>query len=216
MIVHRFKQYSEEWWAAHRGRPSASNFNRIVTPAKWTFAAGAESYAAELIAEQFDYDYGPKNEYATAAMRNGTIMEPEARRYYEYTADCEVEQVGLCVDDSDRFIASPDGLCGEDGGLELKHPTAATHVKWLLAGVCPPEYLAQCHGSLLITKRKWWDFLSYYPGMPPLLVRIEPNEKTLLLAEVLERFWNSFTEMKARIAWVDPMAATREPVAQYF
>lgn len=217
MKVFDFKQYSPEWWQTRRGIPTASEFNRIVTPAKWQMASGAETYACELVAQTYDLGYGFSSDQATTAMRNGTIMEPEARRYYELQRECDVKQVGFCISDCGRFGASPDGLIGDDGGLELKHPTAATQVKWLWAGVVPQEHLAQCYGGMLVTKRSWWDFLSYYPGMEPLLVRVTPDEKMLKLAESLEKFDKMLTEIRQKIvAGGDPVACTRSNEESYF
>lgn len=217
MIVHRFPQYSPEYWAAKKGLPSASEFHRIITPAKWEYAAGAYTYACELVAQDYDYNYGMNDEFATAAMRNGTIIEPESRRLYEFQRNCDVEQVGLCISDCGRFACSPDGLVSDDGGIELKHPTAATHVKWLMAGGVPAEHLAQCHGFLLVTKRQWIDFLSFYPGMPLLLARVTPDEKTVALAEALERFDRTLNEIRGKVASHEPVtAAPREPQEVYF
>jgi len=200
MIVHReFRQYEPQWFAAHRGRPSGSNFGRIITPARGDFSKSAREYAYELIAELYDPEYGMVTDYASAAMRNGTIMEPEARRFYEYERDRDAEQVGLCETDDGRFICSPDSLCGEDGCLELKSPTYKTHIKYLCNGTLPDEYKPQCHGHLLVTQRAWCDFMSYCRGLPPLLVRVQPDEYTLRLAEALEQFWAQYTELRARI-----------------
>jgi hypothetical protein len=198
MIV-QCEQYSSEYWDARRAMPTASEFHRIVTPKKMEYAAGATTYAIELIAELYDYNYGMAESCVTAAMRNGTLFEPRCRAFYEMERNVDVTRVGFCISDCGRFGASPDALIGDDGGLELKHPTAATHIKWLLAGVVPPEHLAQCHGGLLVTKRHWWDFLSWYPGLPPLLVRVVPDDYTLRLAKALEQFWTEFTAMRARI-----------------
>lgn len=216
MKCFEFGQYSPEWWAVRRGVPTASEFSRILTPAKWQYAAGAETYACELVGQHYDLTYGEVTEYATAAMRNGTIMEPEARRYYSLQTGTDVRQVGFCLTDCGRFGCSPDGLVGDDGGLELKHPLPATQVKWLYAGIVPAEYLAQIQGALLITQRKWWDFLSYYPGMEPLLVRVKPDDRTLLLAEALEKFWMRLLDIRSKIAGGDPVAATRTPVDSPF
>lgn len=200
MIVHReFKQYEPAWWDAHRGRPSASNFAKIITPAKGDYSKSAVEYAYELVAELYDPEYGMVSDYASAAMRNGTIMEPEARRFYEFERDCEVEQVGLCITDDGRFLSSPDALVGDEGCLELKSPTYKTHIKYLCDGGLPAEYKPQCHGHLLVTRCKWVDFMSYCRGLPPLLVRVEPDEYTVRLAEALEKFWTTYTDIKAKI-----------------
>ena len=217
MRVLDFEQYTPQWWAARRGMPTASEFHRIVTPAKWQMGSGAETYIFELIAQEFDVDYGIASDRATTAMRNGTFGEPEARRFYEFDTNMKVQQVGFCISDCGRFGCSPDGLVGDDRGLELKHPTAATQAKWLWAGVVPPEHLAQCHGGMIVTNRNRWDFLSYYPGMTPLLVPVFRDEKTELLAKALEEFHVMLTERRERIqGGGDPVAATREPAEQYF
>ncbi len=217
MKVFDFDQYSQEWWDVRRGVPTASEFNRIVTPAKWQMGEGAKTYACELVAQAYDINYGETSDFATAAMRNGTIMEPEARRYYELETGSDVQQVGFCLSDCGRWGCSPDGLVGDDGGLELKHPTAATQVKWLMAGTVPIEHLAQCYGGMIVAKRSWWDFLSYYPGMEPLHVRVVPDEKLVKLTEALELFWKMLTEIRTKIeGGGDPVAATREPQESYF
>ncbi len=216
MRIVNCQQYSPEWWKARCGVPTASEFHRIVTPAGWKFATGATTYALELIAQRYDYNYGMHEGYVSAAMRNGTVMEPEARRYYEFELGVKVQQVGFVISDCGRWGCSPDSLVGDDGGLELKHPTAATHIKWLLAGGVPPEHLAQCHGCLLVTKRKWWDFASYYPGLPPLIVRVVPDGKTVALADALEKFWLMLTDMRARVEWHESVAVIGEPVESYF
>lgn len=212
-----FPQYSPSWWAVRRGVPTASEFKRIVTPAKWQMGIGAETYACELIGQLFDPHYGVVSDFATTAMKNGTIMEPESRRFYEFETGREVTQVGFCLSDCGRFGCSPDGLVGDDGGLELKHPTAATQVKWLKEGGIPSEHLAQCLGGILVTRRKWWDFLSYFPGMQPLLVRVVPDERLTKLAGALEEFWKMLTEIRQKISGgVDTVASLREPFTSPF
>src|SRR5262249_4377321 len=143
--------------------------------------------------------------------------EPEARRYYEFETGSDVREVGFCMSDCGRFGCSPDGLVGDDGGLELKHPKAATQIKYLDAGVVPPKYLPQVHFSLFVTRREWWDFMSYYPGLRPLLVRTVPDERTVKMAEAMEKLWVMLTKLRDKIeASGDPVAATREPQESYF
>jgi hypothetical protein len=134
------EQYSPEYWQLRRGVPTASEFGCLLTPAKLQYAAGAVSYIHRLIADRFDPTYGLVEDYATAAMKNGKLIEPEARRMYEFDRGIDIQQVGFCITDDGRFGCSPDALVGEDGGLELKTPIASTHVKYLLDGGLPPEY----------------------------------------------------------------------------
>ena len=98
--------------------------------------------------------------------------------------------VGLCyLDEHRNFSCSPDGLVGEDGGLEIKCPLIHTHVEYLLDGKLPTKYVQQVQGSMLISGRKWWDFMSYYPGLKPLVVRVERDEKFIAkLKDELNKF----------------------------
>lgn len=210
MIVFDFQQYSPQWFKERRGVPTASEFNRIVTAAKWQYAAGAESYINDLIADKFCPWYGNADDRITTAMAEGSTMEPTGRRYYEFDNRCQVKEVGFVLTDDRRFGCSPDGFVGEDGGLELKSPKHHTHVGWLRDGVVPPQHLAQVHGCLLVTGREWWDFMSYAEGLPPLLVRVTPNEKTDALRVCLERFWDEYQTALAKVKSMFTPLPTRE------
>ena len=193
-------QYSPEWWTIRRGVPTASEFDRIMTPKKRTYSAGAGGYIAQLIADTACLNPNFFTDRPQSrAMADGINNEPEARRYYELIAEHHVQQVGFCLTDDGRFGCSPDGLVGDDGGLELKCPQLNTQAKYLVKGELPLEYMCQVHGQLIVTGRKWWDFLSYAPGLAPLLVRVEPNDFTDLLRVHLERFWTQYQETKAKI-----------------
>lgn len=213
MQVFDFTQYSPEWYEARCGVPTASNFHKILTPKTLQMGAGMLTYIVELIAQKYDPAYGIETDSASTAMRNGTILEPEVRRLYEFESGQRVQQVGFCKTDDGRFGCSPDGLIGEDGGLEIKSPTPATQIKYLLAGgVLPDEYRAQVHGSLIVTGRKWWDFMSHCPGtsLPWLKVRVEPDAYTEALRSALDVFWLRYKtaresiEREAAVPIVEP------------
>lgn len=186
-------QYSPSWWEARRGIPTASNFDKICTPATGKLSAQHVGLIHQLIAEKISFNPnmltdGPM----TAAMRNGSECEPEARRWYEYNTGQKVEQVGLCLTDDGRWGCSPDALVGEDGLLELKCPSPKTHVGYLLGAELPTEYKCQVYGQLLVTGRKWVDFVSYCPGFDAFIIRVEPGEFTVTLHNVLEQFWQKY------------------------
>lgn len=185
-------QYSPEWWEARRGVPTASSFDRIIQPSKGLYSGAASKYIAQLVAETIHMDPGAMTERPmNPAMRHGIETEQEARNFYEFQylkGEAEVRQVGFVVSGCGRFGCSPDGLVGDDGLLELKCPQAATHVEYLMERVLPNEYKAQVHGQLLVTGRKWVDFMSYAAMYPPFVIRIVPDEFTQKLRRLLERF----------------------------
>lgn len=199
MIIHECKQYSAEWWKVRRGLPTSSEASRIITPKKAELSGQVDSYACDLIAEKFDAYYGQQEEYVSAAMKNGTIKEPESRRFYEFQRDVEVTEVGFVTTDDGRFGCSPDSLVGSSGGLELKNPAVATHVRYLLDGGLPAQYKPQVHWCLVVTGREWWDFCSYSGGLPPVLVRVTPDDYTEKLRECMEAFWTRYQELLAKV-----------------
>ena len=201
------EQYTDLWHAVRRGIPTASEMGRIITPAQGKLSASADGYIAQLIGDLLDPFYPRKDSIATAAMRNGTMMEPESRRFYEMDRACEVKQVCFCISDCGRFGSSVDGLIGDDGCLECKNPSPAVHVSYLLNGTLPIEYKAQVNWHLVVTGRKWTDFLSYCPGFAPFLVRVEPDDFTKKLAECLEQFHEKYLAALKKLGLERPSQA---------
>ena len=171
-------QGSDEWLGARAGIPTASNFDMIVT-SKGDRSKSLEKYLYALAGERL---IGRSDEkYSNAIMQRGVELEAEARQLYEIITDQTVEQVGLCLSDGPIIYgASPDGLVGEDGLLEIKCPKLSTHVGYLLKGVVPIEYIPQVQGQMLVTGRKWCEFLSYYPGISPFIIRVERDDRFLM------------------------------------
>jgi len=199
-----FEQYSDSWWEHRRGRPSSSEFDSIITPAKGQLSKGSSSYICRLIGDIGDVEYPRKDTIATAAMRRGTAQESESRDYFELHTGKEVVQVGGILSACGRFWSSPDGLMGDDDVLELKNPMPATHVEWLLAGVLPDSHRIQCHGHMIVSQRKFCTFFSYCPGFAPLIVRIVPDDFTAKLAAALEEFWKNYVEACRKIGFSPP------------
>jgi len=180
MKICSHEQGSPEWFEARLGIPSASMFSKIVTT-KGVWSTQADSYINQLVAERLT---GEREEiYQSHHMIRGTELEPEARDMYCLVKDVEVQEVGFCLHDTLKAGCSPDGLIGEDGGLEIKAPAPATHVEYLRGGVLPSRYKQQVMGCLWITQREWWDFVSYHPNMKPLIVRVERDEEYIAALE---------------------------------
>lgn len=175
MIHHAVVQGSEEWLRLRLGRPTASEFDRIITPKKWELAAGRRAYQIRLLTELI-LD-APLDTAITPAMLHGQDWEPKARAAYEMENGVDVEPCGFCTLDDGSVGASPDGFVGEDGSIEIKCPEKPEiHVAYLLN----PEYLrdehwTQVQGQLYVTGRKWTDLISYFMGIPMARVRIEPH-----------------------------------------
>ncbi len=174
MQILQADQGTQEWLDARLGRPSASQFSKLITTAGKP-SASADEYINILIAERILGESEPI--YVNEWMQRGTELEPEARAMYELMHSVDVEEVGFILDDSGEFGCSPDGLIGEDGGVEFKCPAPKNHIAWSRKGECPSKHYAQVQGCLYITGREWWDFMSYHPDMKPFVVRVERNEE---------------------------------------
>lgn len=155
------EQGTEEWLAARCGIPTATGISNIVTP------TGKKSgsylpYLAELIAESIE---GLKENYKSEDMARGNELEPFARAAYEFETGNAVVQVGGVYLNADKdLMISPDGLIPNlRKGLEIKCPQMKTHIKYLLQGGVPQEYLIQVQSALWVTGYETWDFVSYCP-----------------------------------------------------
>lgn len=187
MITFDCKQGEVEWQQARVGIPTSSNFDKIITT-KGEPSKQRIKYLYTLVGELL---LGKKEEtFQSDAMKRGVETEAEARSFYEITRGVEVAQVGICYpDEKKRWASSPDGLVGDDGLVEIKSPILSTHISYLLNGGLDAEYFQQLQGQLAVTNRKWVDILSYYPGLKPLIVRVEPDKAfQKALAKELELF----------------------------
>ena len=166
-------QKTPEWYSARCGMPTASSFDKIITSegkqskqrTKYIYQVAGESITGV-----------PEETYQSGAMLRGVEMEAEARAYYSLVNDTDIQQVGFCISEDIQCGASPDGLIGERGLIEIKCPNLATHVGYLLEGKLPTDYFQQVHGELFVTDRDWCDFVSYYPGIRPFILRVKRDD----------------------------------------
>lgn len=194
-------QGSIEWLAARAGKVTASRVADVIATTKTGYGASRANYMAELIAERLTGR--PAERYTNAAMAHGTATEPEARDLYAFMVDAEVEQVGLVehpiVADSG---ASPDGLVGDDGLVEIKCPNTATHIETLLGQTVPAKYVTQMQWQMACTGRQWCDFASYDPRLPEsmriFIQRVERDEEYIAWLETeVTKF---LTELDEKVA----------------
>ena len=156
------EQGSEEWLKARLGIPTATGFENIVT-ATGKKSSGQIKYMAELIEESI---LGLQdNTFRSNFMERGNQLEPLARSAYEFITGNDVIQVGgVYLDEHKEVMVSPDGLIPKlKKGLELKCPKMSTHIRYLLEGGVPGEYIVQVQANLWVTGYDTWDFVSYCP-----------------------------------------------------
>ena len=126
--------------------------------------------------------------YSNAAMEWGTEQEPLARAAYEAEVDVLVEEVGMIDHPTVEMSgASPDGLVGDDGLVEIKCPTTATHIDTLMGEQAPKKYYDQMQWQMACTGRKWCDFVSFDPRMPEglqlFVKRVERDDEYIAMLE---------------------------------
>lgn len=183
-------QRSAEWFAARLGKATASKIADLTATTKSGPAASRTNYAAQLVAERLTGE--PAETFTSTAMQWGTDTEEEARNAYCFFRDADVVEVGF-VDHPTVAMsgASPDGLVGDDGLLELKCPNTATHISTLTGKSVPSKYVKQIMWQLACTGRQWCDFASYDPRLP---------ESMRLLVIRLHRDDAMIAELEAEVA----------------
>lgn len=158
-------QGSPEWFAIRLGKVTASRVSDVIAKTKTGWGAGRANYMAELIAERLTGV--PAASYTNAAMQWGTDTEPQARDAYAFRMDTEIEQIGFVEHPVIAMTgASPDGLIGTDGMIEIKCPNTATHIDTLLGDGIDAKYITQMQWQMACTGRKWCDFVSFDPRLP--------------------------------------------------
>lgn len=198
--IHPVDQLSADWLRLHIGRVTGSELQNLVTP-EFAIRTGEmpKTYLYKKLAEAYRGQIMPG--FSTWTTEQGQELEAEARAWYslEYD-DYPCKLVGFVEHDNGRCGASPDGLLGDDGGLEIKSPEPHTHVKYLMQGVLPKEYAPQVHMNLYATVRKWWRFVSYRRGFPALVLHIDRDETIISKIEkALAGFYVEFDAGMAKL-----------------
>lgn len=197
-------QRSPEWWSARLGKATASKIADIVAKTKSGPSASRANYAAQLVCERLTGTCA--DSFSNSAMQWGADTEPMARDAYRLHALVEVAECGFADHPTIPMTgASPDGLVGDDGLVEIKCPNSATHISTLLGKAAPSKYHCQIQWQLACTGRSWCDFVSFDPRLPErmqLFVQRVPRDQDLI-AE-LER------EVAAFLAEVDRTVAELE------
>lgn len=159
------EQQSPEWFAARLGKATGSRIADIIAKTKTGPSASRANYMAELIAERLTGTQGER--FTNAAMQWGTDNEEAARQQYAFQTENDVITCGFVQHPAIEMSgASPDGLIGDDGLVEIKCPNTATHIDTLLGSKVPDKYVVQMLWQMACTGRKWCDFVSFDPRLP--------------------------------------------------
>lgn len=178
------EQRTAEWFEARLGKLTGSRADTAFKTYKSGANKGKPTEEAQKLMLEIAFERLTGNgidHFESQAMAWGTEHEADARAEYEDTTGNLVTQVGF-IDhpEINNFGASPDGLVGDDGLLEIKCPSELTHLKRVLTGEVPPEYKTQMIVQLICTGRKWCDYVDYDPRLsvrPLMIVRFEPTEE---------------------------------------
>ncbi len=213
------EQRSADWYAARAGKVTASSLYKVMAKVKTGESADRRNYRAQLIAERLT-GQPQENGFSNAAMQWGTETEPQARAMYAFDTNATVQEVGF-VDHPTivGFGASPDGLVGEYGLVEIKCPNTATHLDTLRGAPIDRKYILQMHGQMLCTGRVWCDFASFDPRLPDemqlhiyrmMLDRDLADEIEAEVQTFLSEVESAVTELRAKYAptnFTTPLAA---------
>jgi len=165
MRVIDVEQGTPEWFAARLGKVGASMVADATARTKTGWGSSRANLAARLVAERLTGNL--TETFKSEAMKWGNDQEPAAREMYAFVHGAEVRKVGLVLHPTiDMACASPDGIVGDAGLVEIKCPNTATHISTLLGGSIDGGYAKQMQWQMACTGRQWCDFVSFDPRMP--------------------------------------------------
>lgn len=180
-------QNSPEWHQARCGFVTASRFKDVLAKGEGKMRA---RYLYELAAE-IERGYPEPETYTSAYMERGHELEDEARQRFAFEHAVAPVRVGFVRNPELRVGCSPDSLLGDDGGLEIKTALGHIQIERIRRGTVPPEHVAQVQGSMWVTGRQWWSFVSYSPDLPLFHVRVARDENYIA---TLAKAVSSFTD----------------------
>jgi len=202
--IHNVPQGEAEWNLLRLGKVTASGLGNLVTP-KFAIRTGEmpKTYLYQKVAESFKNRPLEDEEFGSFDTEQGQILEDEARRLYCFSFKPPGERLidaGFIEHDDGRCGCSPDALIGETSGLEIKCPKFKTHVKYLLGGELPDDYAPQVHGSMYVTGRPTWTFMSYARGFPPFVLTVKRDEAICAkIHEALQSFYRLYDDAMQKL-----------------
>jgi putative phage-type endonuclease len=198
IIINDIEQGTEEWKALRVGNPGACNADCIIT-STGKRSQQRQKYLYKMAGEVITGDYAEG--FSTYWTSRGHEVEPEGRELFEFIHG-PVQQCALVYQDDRRlWHCSPDGIMPEkEQGLEIKCPSLPVHMEYLDKGKLPTAYKIQVQMSMMVTGWPVWWFLSYYPGVRPLILPIERDETLIpLIQEAVEEFCADLKKLVERL-----------------
>lgn len=194
-------QRTDGWLSERTGKVTASAVYKVMAKTKTGYGADRANYLAELVTERLTGM--PASSFTNAAMQHGIDTEPQARAAYQFHLGYSVTETGFHPHPFIlMFGASPDGLCGDAGLVEIKCPNSATHIETLRGGSIAKKYMFQMQVQMACTGRDWCDFVSFDPRMPLELQlhcqRVNRDDK--LIAEIEAEVTDFLAEVDATVA----------------
>lgn len=195
------EQRTDAWLSERAGKVTASRIADVMAKTRSGYGAGRANYMADLVAERLTGE--PKQGFMNGAMQWGIDTEPQARAMYELETGFSVVEKGFCPHPTIPMTgASPDGLVGDNGLVEIKCPNTATHIATLRGGAIDRKYILQMHWQMMCIGREWCDFVSFDPRLPPemqmLIQRVELDAE--LAAEITEEVTKFLAELDEAVA----------------
>lgn len=186
-------QQTPEWYAARLGKVTASSVHKVLAGTKTGYGAARANYLTQLVLERVT---GTKaDSYTNAAMQWGIDQEPFARAAYEAAKGLLVDEVGFVQHPTIAMAgASPDGLVGDDGMVEIKCPDSKTALEcWLSEDPVESKYFAQMQWQMRCADRAWCDYVVFDPRMPIkaqlFIHRVNRNDTWIKVTEMeVEKF----------------------------
>ena len=199
------EQKSNEWFTTRLGKVTASKVADVIAKTKTGYSASRDNYMAQLVVERLTNTKAES--YTNAAMQWGVDQEPFARAAYEAAQGVMVEEVGFVPHPTIEWSgASPDGLVGDDGLVEIKCPETKGMIDALLTKKVPQKYFAQMQFQMACTGRKWCDYAVFDPRMPAkaqlFVTRVQRDDE--YIAEIEAEIVKFLAEVASQVQQLTP------------
>lgn len=198
-VFYDIEQNTEAWYALRRGMVTASEFSTVLAHGKGgkgTPSVMRRKYMLTLISDRIGG--APTDGYSNRQMERGKTMEAEALQLY-HALHAEPTRVGF-VKRNDDVGCSPDAFVGNNGMVQVKTAQPDLQLERVLKPALPAEHVAQVQGELWVCEREWSDFMSYWPGLPPMVVRVYRDDIAIKSIELgVEMFLNEMFELMTKL-----------------